>query len=239
MNYFIASPGGAQQGPFTVEELRGMALTGDKLVWKEGMSEWTQARNVPELKGILVDQGMPDIPGARPQATSYGHSLESIYTPNFDLRQLSDQQRAEFRQHQIRSHFPVGLAIFLHFITLGLFSLIKAGLYFDALPKIKSDDFGAGRGIGFMFIPFFNIYWLFVFWPRLTRQINLQYRLRGMTPPLAEGLPIAYGVVRLIPYINLFAYLILMPILYGNVQSAANRLAKLSAEENAAHYSMA
>lgn len=149
----------------------------------------------------------------------------NIYEPNFDIRNIHPNDQQRFRQHEIRSPFSVGLGIFLHFITFGIFTLIRAGLEFDKLPKIKEDDLGAGKAIGFMFIPFFNLYWIFVFWGQLTKRINFQFKLRGMSPPISPGLATAYCIIRLIPYVNVFAYLIFMPILYGTVQSACNTLA--------------
>ncbi|MDR3001271.1 MAG: DUF4339 domain-containing protein [Fibromonadaceae bacterium] len=42
-----------QQGPFTVKELVLNGLSGDSLVWKEGMANWVAAREIGELKGLV------------------------------------------------------------------------------------------------------------------------------------------------------------------------------------------
>ena len=59
--------GGTQQGPFNTDTLKQMvqqgSLTKDSLVWKPGMSAWTKAGDVPELK-IVLDSAPPPLPTA-------------------------------------------------------------------------------------------------------------------------------------------------------------------------------
>jgi TM2 domain-containing membrane protein YozV len=57
MNYYIGD-GGQQRGPFTIEQLRGMQLSPDTLVWREGMPQWQPARLVPELQLIAATPPM-------------------------------------------------------------------------------------------------------------------------------------------------------------------------------------
>jgi hypothetical protein len=63
---------------------------------------------------------------------------------------------------------------------------------------IKHDDFKARRAIGFMFIPFFNVYWQFRFWLRLVDRVNLQLRLRGFIPTISKGLMLTMIIVGLL-----------------------------------------
>jgi membrane protease subunit (stomatin/prohibitin family) len=55
--WFVGA-GGQQQGPFDLNTLTGQArsgsLTRDSLVWKNGMSGWLAAGQVPELSGIFA-----------------------------------------------------------------------------------------------------------------------------------------------------------------------------------------
>lgn len=52
-----AALGGQQAGPFGREELaakmRSGEISGDTLVWKQGMPNWAAARDVPEIAGLL------------------------------------------------------------------------------------------------------------------------------------------------------------------------------------------
>ena len=52
---------GTENGPLSSEELKEKGLTSSSLVWKEGMDNWTEAKNVEELKKI-VKKGPPPIP---------------------------------------------------------------------------------------------------------------------------------------------------------------------------------
>ena len=44
---------GKQEGPFSVEELAQKGITPESEVWAEGMSDWQQAGDVPELTAVL------------------------------------------------------------------------------------------------------------------------------------------------------------------------------------------
>ena len=44
---------GKQEGPFTVEELSQRGITPESEVWAEGMADWAQAGDVPELTAVL------------------------------------------------------------------------------------------------------------------------------------------------------------------------------------------
>jgi len=58
---FYVSVGGQQQGPFPAPQLVQMAgqgsLSGDTMVWKQGMAGWAAASTVPELQALF--QGGP------------------------------------------------------------------------------------------------------------------------------------------------------------------------------------
>ncbi len=54
MKYFIIV-NDAQQGPYTVDELRQRNISSETLVWAEGMQQWTPAWQVEELKPLFYD----------------------------------------------------------------------------------------------------------------------------------------------------------------------------------------
>jgi TM2 domain-containing membrane protein YozV len=51
-SYYLAE-GGAQRGPFPVDQLPAQGLRPDTLVWAEGMSQWVRADEVQALQGVL------------------------------------------------------------------------------------------------------------------------------------------------------------------------------------------
>lgn len=58
MKYFISIKG-KKQGPFTLEELKNKNIFNSTLVWKEGMKEWQQAKEIDELKEITLTPPPP------------------------------------------------------------------------------------------------------------------------------------------------------------------------------------
>lgn len=46
-------------GPFSIDELKYKGITGDTLVWTEGMPNWVLARQVPELVSIIQESDRP------------------------------------------------------------------------------------------------------------------------------------------------------------------------------------
>ena len=59
MKYYYYVKDDQQFGPFTIEELKLEKLKKDTLVWADGMSDWSKADEVEELKGILISDPPP------------------------------------------------------------------------------------------------------------------------------------------------------------------------------------
>ena len=53
--YYILN-GSEQQGPYTIDQLRGR-VTPQTYVWREGLPDWIRAGDLPELSGLLVPEG--------------------------------------------------------------------------------------------------------------------------------------------------------------------------------------
>lgn len=56
--YFIHD-GKDQQGPFTVDELKTKGLTAKTMIWFDGISNWTEAQFIPELKEFAISTPPP------------------------------------------------------------------------------------------------------------------------------------------------------------------------------------
>jgi hypothetical protein len=175
---------------------------------------------IKEEENSMSEQG----PGAAIQRLDF-FQLQNVYTPGFDISKIPSEQKEEFKKHMMTSTYPTAAVVIFHFLTLGIFTVIYFGLKHTKLPRIKSDDFSGGKAIGFMFIPFFNFYWIFVFWIRLVDRINFQFKLRNQPEPVPKGLVITTVIIGIIPYLGLISWLILYPIVAGQIQSACNKLA--------------
>ena len=151
------------------------------------------------------------------------NNYEDIYSEFFDLSKIKSDDKKNFMRTALKD-FPVAGAVLLHIFTLGLFSLIYYGIAHSKFPKIKRNDFSAGRAIGFRFIPFFNLYWHFVFDLRLVDRINLQLKLRDIKHEVPKGLILTNRILGVIPYLNLLTLPILSPIGIGVIQSGINKI---------------
>jgi Protein of unknown function (DUF2510) len=150
------------------------------------------------------------------------------YNKMFNVAALNEQQRQAYMQNTL-TEFPTWAVLVLSILTLGIFGTIYHGLKHSKLPLIKSDDFMAGKGIGFLFIPFFNLYWQFPFWLRLCDRINFQYRLRGAPDPVSKDLALWTIITGLAGYVIVFTFIawpVLACISAAQIQSAANKLAR-------------
>ena len=143
-----------------------------------------------------------------------------------DVRTLPMAERSRLAAHTMRP-FPVWAVGLLNIVTLGLFPLIHFGIMHDRLPRASHNDPTAGKAIGFQFIPYFNMYWIFFSSLRLCDRLNLQLQLRNRPERAPRGLVIAACVFTVIPY----AFLISLPILWTIaaclLQSTANKVAAL------------
>jgi hypothetical protein len=151
--------------------------------------------------------------------------------PYSPIGQVVPADSPQARMHALGT-FSVAGVVLLHLVTFGLFSLIYFGLMHDKMPKLRHDDPSAGKAIGFMFIPFFNFYWMFFMYIRLCDRIAEQRQMRGLPPENLRGLAIAACILSLIPYLGILAGAIIMDsILFGLLQSRVNELAETTARQ--------
>lgn len=149
----------------------------------------------------------------------------AVYT--VDVRSLPLQARARLAAHNL-SRFPVWAIALLNVVTFGLFPMIHFGLVHGRLPPAAHNDPSAGKAIGFQFIPYFNLYWVFFSAMRLADRLNLQLRLRGLEPRAPKGLLIAACIFTVLPYINIAIGIpIIWTIAVCYLQSTVNQIAAL------------
>ena len=53
MKKYFHSDGREKQGPLTFEELKQEGINDKTLIWFNGLEDWTQAKNLDEMKSIL------------------------------------------------------------------------------------------------------------------------------------------------------------------------------------------
>ncbi len=84
----------------------------------------------------------------------------------------------------------------------------------------------AGTALGFLFIPFFNLYWLFQVWGGFPTDYNRyidEYSLP--IPKLSNGLYIAYPILTLIPFLGILLAPLVFIVVIVKTCNAVNLLA--------------
>ena len=203
---------------------------------------WTESRSLAAEVPLAAPAGVPAqeapvAPAVVPQPApvpAWILTQRNIYEEAVDLDQvLTPDERKAYGQHTL-NRFPTWLVVVLHFLTLGIFTFIYQGLKLSKLPLVRNNDFGAGKGIGYNFIPFYNYYWNFRFVNAINDRLNFQLRLRGDRKRSPTGLGIACNVLWVIPlYGFVVTWIVLMPIMSAYMQSATNRLLDLREHEAA------
>ena len=162
-----------------------------------------------------------------------------IYQDAFNINQLSDSEKEEYKKNGFFEQIPLKNLQWLHYLTLGLSTTFWYGMQYSKLPKIQDDDFDSIKAIGFAFIPIFNIFWLFIFWDKFLKRINFQLKIRGeeeikqnlkyLGNNITLMIPI-FTIASVIPILGiataLLNYFILMPTILKETHSAIEKLAQ-------------
>jgi hypothetical protein len=166
------------------------------LVWKEGMADWIRADACQFADKFSAIPPTP--PGI--SLTSYVPS-ETNYTPE------------SFHKLWLWYAWLICLGAVFSFILIGIPALIAAIvigyilLYrFWSLIQDGKARTSPGVAVGFCFIPLFNLYWMYVAWVGLAKDMNLYCRERNINcVGVNEDLALAWFIVTLtsvIPYIG-------------------------------------
>ena len=205
MNSYHIAKDGKQSGPVDEATIRQQVATGtldtSDLCWCQGMADW---------QSIGTAFNFTQQAGAPPPLTSRTGAITSC-------------------PHQLTT-LPVAVAVLLHYLTFGIFTLVWLNLMHGKICRVRADDPSAGKAVGFCFIPFFNLYWIFFTYRRLCLRIDEQRDLYGLPASNLRGVATTACIVQIIPYINLLlGYTIITPIFIGMMQSSVNQLVHTSA----------
>jgi hypothetical protein len=196
---WYCSINGRQYGPMStaslLAEIRSGRFSPILPVWRSGMPDWALAAQVPQLR----QAGLPPAPLPAPEAA-----------------------RPPVR-HEL-PWAPAWLVVALHYLTLGVFSVVWFALMHGRMPRIRGDDPSAARAVGFLLIPVFNVYWLFFVHLRLCERLNDLRVQRGLMPNVPEPLAIFMCVLAVVPPLGALSWLIVAPVFYGIAQAKVNEL---------------
>lgn len=119
MEFFIIDHNGQQAGPFSFDQLVQKGISPETLVWKQGMSDWTPAWKVEELKAVLEAIRANQ---QQAQQQDYQKAQQEAYQQGF---QQGAAMNSNFQQQPKKktSHFAMKLVIGLIIFILAIFAV--------------------------------------------------------------------------------------------------------------------
>lgn len=206
-----------QVGPVEEEVISKLVaeqkINGSTLVWTQGMSTWQPASTTALVKFL------PQAAIAPVVAPAYAYSYK---TPEMEIKELND----------LFLWFWICLAGSL--VTFGLSAIASMVLFYIILYRhwqLIQDGYARtspGKAVGFLFIPFFNFYWIFEAFPGLVRDTNAYIQRHALPIKMQDaGLATAFCILTLlclVPYLNFVtgvALLVIQIILAKNFRDSA------------------
>jgi len=210
MWYYLRN--GERVGPIDQSTMSALIASGNVFrntpVWKEGMSDWQEAATT-ELASLFAS-----VPPAGP--SPYGPAAYAPVAGHYPPE--------SFRTLWLWMAWLLGAGTPAIIICIGLFAVIAGVVityvllyrYWSVIQdgRVRTSP---GKAVGFCFIPFFNIYWVYVAWVGLAKDINAYCRARSIyAPRVDEGLALTFYILLLvsaIPYLGLLIALVNLVIL--------------------------
>lgn len=118
MEFFIIDHNGQQAGPFSFDQLVQKGISPETLVWKQGMSDWTPAWKVEDLRAVLEA-----IRANQQQAhqQDYQKAQQEAYQQGF---QQGAAMNSNFQQQpKKKSHFAMKMVIGLIIFIIAIFAV--------------------------------------------------------------------------------------------------------------------
>ena len=112
--YFIHD-GHEKKGPFNSEELKGLKLKKEMLVWHDGLTEWMKAGDIEDLNDYFVEK---KIPPPLPKTFEINTALRNKILSSFEEAAEIYHERAVQKKSSL---FPIIITIA---ILLGIIAVI-------------------------------------------------------------------------------------------------------------------
>ncbi len=209
-----------QVGPVEEEAISGLVaeqkINSATLVWTQGMSNWQPIVSTTLAKYLPQAAIAPVAAVVQPV---YGTPYK---TPEMEIKEMND----------LFLWFWICLAASI--FTFGLSAIASMVLFYIILYRnwqLIQDGYARttpGKAVGFLFIPFFNLYWIFEAFPGLVRDTNAYIQRYNLPVKMQEtGLASAFCILTLlclVPYLNFvvaIALLVIQIIMAKNFRDSA------------------
>ena len=196
--------GDRRVGPLDEHVMRQLAeqgtISSSTLVWHEGLTDWIAAAD-SEIGKFLSN--MPP-PVRSDQSPAYQSGEKPGYFQNPEsLRTLWLLWIILFAAGFVVSFIIYGIGALL-IIPGGIIGFVLLYRFWFIIQPGEPRT-TPGKAIGYLFIPFYNIYWLYVAWVGLAKDMNETCRKYNITATVNEGMALAYYILVLlswIPYVG-------------------------------------
>lgn len=265
MHYYILV-NGRETGPLSLEQVRQYRLQPASRVWRSDLPNWVEARDLDELKELLVQpppvygHSNTAYQGAS-NANRYMHNFDSAsFLAKLDKDYswmigsciallgslvltvfigVSVTAASEYGNDSAGSIFALVIAalILMAAVVLTIVFFCKVQYAFWTIVQDGTDKPKPGEAVGFLFIPFFSWYWIFVSFNRLSKELNKMADERdpGGYQRADEGVSLTYcililcSIIPFLGYLAMLARIILFFIMMANHKKVVHRIANASA----------
>jgi hypothetical protein len=238
MKQYHIAKNGVQSGPYSEPDILAMLSSGeigcDDLCWTKGMAQWQPIRQVVTVpKAVFSHTPQPPLGVEEPQAINWIPALV-FYSASgaifflVDLVELGSGEEASDRWMLLLLPFAILGIVFICMLHHKCWSTLPERFRFTT----------PGKAVGYLFIPFYNFYWAFITWPKLSDGLACWEKSTGSHATTdTKSLAVAYAVlfvsglsIDLIPGMELIglltgvADLVIFILYYKQVVAAMNAL---------------
>lgn len=225
-------------GPFSLPQLLDYHTTSSTLIWTKESNAWLEARQYPEVIKFIETQNNPKAvfenvdllkvryfqlnTSAAKIRQKFYHFQISFWISVGVLAFLGIGFGSTFYLYQENEFFisMIPIITYSSFILLS-FPATFAFIYFLEFIyygwKIIEDNpesVPATKAVGYLFIPFYNFYWILVSFKTLTVGSNqLLKRISPNNSLMSESIPVAFGVFFILTCVPFLGLITLIPLL--------------------------
>jgi hypothetical protein len=137
----------------------------------------------------------------------------------------------------------ISLIGFISILIANIYSLVllyrlwKFTIAESKMNELKPSIETPGKAIGYLFIPFFDLYWIFIAFGKLPKNLNAIANAKGIKEMMSESIGTVLAVLVILSIIPVIGYLtaliaawIILPVFYWNAINFCEKIYKANSE---------
>lgn len=181
MKWFLAKEGGSAEGPFPAQNIEEWLKTGqitpDTMACPVGGQQWTKLHDIDDFAALLPTPPPPPPPAAPSRSTGSDANIGNV-RPNFGILTAAIVCSAACLLIEMFTIGDAGdgpPAVYVLGLLTAAAAITTWAVFHYQLWKFLPDHVSEttpGKAVGFLFIPFFNCYWVFQSYLGVNRGLN-------------------------------------------------------------------